>query len=142
VAGGTVFELNLNAYFAAHSRTLKKTILESPGKFDQIAAELTSGRCRVYTADVSELGAIRYKTGKPEQFDILSEQISKEPLAPLVRADASARLQCFLQVVPRIRVLWIDRERSLEVLDGLFRSPEAHEGDPEVVVRFRSLRVH
>jgi general L-amino acid transport system substrate-binding protein len=87
VAGGTVFELNLNVYFAAHSRTLKKTILESPGKFDQIAAELTSGRCRVYTADVSELGAIRYKTGKPEQFDILSEQISKEPLAPLVRAD-------------------------------------------------------
>jgi len=42
---------------------------------------------RVYTADVSELGAIRYKTGHPEQFEILSELISKEPLAPLVRAD-------------------------------------------------------
>jgi len=87
VAGGTVFELNLNSYGTARSLTFKKTILESASKFDDIAAELTSGRCRVYTADVSELGAIRYKTGHPEQFEILSELISKEPLAPLVRAD-------------------------------------------------------
>jgi general L-amino acid transport system substrate-binding protein len=87
VAGGTVFELNLNIYFAAQGLTIKKTILESATRFDEIAAELTSGRCRVYTADVSELGAVRYKTGKPEQFDILKEPISKEPLAPLVRAD-------------------------------------------------------
>ena len=33
---------------------------------------MTSGRCPAYTADVSELGAIRYKTGQPERFDILT----------------------------------------------------------------------
>jgi general L-amino acid transport system substrate-binding protein len=87
VAGGTVFEVNLNTYFETQRLAVKKTILESASRFDDIAAELVSGRCRVYTADVSELGAVRFKTGKPEQFVILSEQISKEPLAPLLRAD-------------------------------------------------------
>jgi general L-amino acid transport system substrate-binding protein len=87
VAGGTVFELNLGAYFTAHSLPLKKTILESPTRFDEIADALTTGRCRAYTADVSELGAIRQRIRHPDEFDILSEHISKEPLAPLVRQD-------------------------------------------------------
>jgi general L-amino acid transport system substrate-binding protein len=87
VAGGTVFELNVSTWFAARSLAIAKVILESHTRFDEIAEALTSGRCRAYTADVSELGAIRSRLAAPGDFDILAAQISREPLAPLVRQD-------------------------------------------------------
>lgn len=87
VAGGTVFEFHVGSYFAAHTLELKKLVLESPARFDEIADALSTGRCRVYTADVSELGAIRSKLARPGDFEILTEHISREPLAPLVRQD-------------------------------------------------------
>jgi len=87
VAGGTNFEFNLGAHFETQKLTLKKIILESASNFSAIAKALASGRCRVYTADVSELGAIRSALPRPLDFEILEEQISREPLAPLVRQD-------------------------------------------------------
>jgi general L-amino acid transport system substrate-binding protein len=85
VAGGTVFEFNLGSYFAGHE--VKKVVLESATEFGEIAKALTSGRCRTYSADVSELGAIRSRLAEPANFTILPDQISREPLAPLVRGD-------------------------------------------------------
>ncbi len=86
VASGTSFELNLGDYFAAHALQLNKVALDSrPEDIDELAKLLDEGRCRAYTADVSELGAIRSRTARPGDFEILSEQISKEPLAQLVR---------------------------------------------------------
>jgi general L-amino acid transport system substrate-binding protein len=87
VAGGTNFEFTLGAHFQTQKLSLKKTILESASNFAAIAKTLASGQCRVYTADVSELGAIRAKLPRPSDFDILEDQISREPLAPLVRQD-------------------------------------------------------
>jgi general L-amino acid transport system substrate-binding protein len=87
VAGGTVFEFNAGAYFEAQSLEIRKVLLESHTRFDEIAEALTTGRCRAYTADVSELGGIRSKLPHPGDFDILTAQISREPLAPLVRQD-------------------------------------------------------
>jgi general L-amino acid transport system substrate-binding protein len=87
VAGGTNFEFNLGAHFETQKLTLKKTILESAANFAAIAKALASAHCRVYTADVSELGAIRSALPRPSDFVILDEQISREPLAPLVRQD-------------------------------------------------------
>jgi len=87
VAGGTFFELNLGAFFETNRLALEKTVLESEYAFDEIADRLTKGTCRVYTADVSQLGAIRSRLSRPADFDILREHISREPLAPLVRAD-------------------------------------------------------
>jgi general L-amino acid transport system substrate-binding protein len=84
VAGGTHFEFNVGTYFASRKLSLKKQVLET-GKFDEIADALRTGRCRAYTADVSDLGAIRRTLPRPGDFDILAEQISREPLAPLVR---------------------------------------------------------
>jgi len=52
----------------------------------QLEAELSAGRCDAFTADVSELASLRSGMRKPDDFRILSEQISKEPLAQLVRA--------------------------------------------------------
>lgn len=87
VAGGTNFEFNAGAYFQNHQLTLKKVVLESAADFRAVAKSVASGKCRVYTADVSELSAIRSQLPQPADFDILDEQISREPLAPLVRQD-------------------------------------------------------
>jgi general L-amino acid transport system substrate-binding protein len=87
VAGGTNFEFNVGSYFQSHQLTLKKIVLESAADFRAIAEALAKGKCRAYTADVSELAAIRSLLAKPNDYDILDEQISREPLAPLVRDD-------------------------------------------------------
>src|SRR6185436_17833338 len=87
VAGGTVFESTLGAHFGAGKLPLKTIVLESAEKFDDIRAAIATGRCTAYTADISQLGAIRSKLSRPGDFEILAEQISREPLAQLVRQD-------------------------------------------------------
>jgi general L-amino acid transport system substrate-binding protein len=87
VAKATFFESNLSSYFRAKHLTLQKVPLESSDNFEEIADALATGRCGAYTADVSELGAIRSKISRAADFEILDQQISKEPLAQLVRQD-------------------------------------------------------
>ena len=79
---GTTTELNL----ADHFRTNKM-------KFEAISAQTVedatkaydSGRCNVFSADVSSLHGIRLRLGKPDDHVILPDVISKEPLGPAVR---------------------------------------------------------
>ena len=82
VAAGTPSESNLTTYFRAHMLELRKVLMETA----QVEAALSSGRCDAFTADVSELGALRSVMRKPEAFSILPDRISKEPLAAAVRA--------------------------------------------------------
>ena len=51
---------------------------------DAVAA-YQEGKCDAYTADQSQLYAVRLKLAKPEEHIILPEVISKEPLGPVVR---------------------------------------------------------
>ena len=44
-----------------------------------------SGRCQVYTTDMSDLAGMRTLAQDPSKYEILSEVISKEPLGPAVR---------------------------------------------------------
>jgi len=81
VAGG-LSESNLTGYFRSHKLTLQKRLIQPA----QVEAELSAGRCDAFTADVSELGSLRSGMRRPGDFRILPEQISKEPLAQLVRA--------------------------------------------------------
>lgn len=81
VAGGE-HEFNLNTYFKLHNLVLKKVLLRSR---DQAATELAARHCAVFSADVSELGSVRSQMRDRQQFAILPEQISKEPLAQVVR---------------------------------------------------------
>jgi general L-amino acid transport system substrate-binding protein len=62
---------------------------------DKEADEAMRGnRCRAYSADISWLGAARSRfTDGLAHYDILPDQISKEPLAPLMRAQDSELLQ-------------------------------------------------
>jgi general L-amino acid transport system substrate-binding protein len=81
VVSAGLSESNLTAYFRSHQLTLEKRLIQPA----QAEAELAAGRCNAFTADVSELGSLRSEMRKPGDFRILSEQISKEPLAQLVR---------------------------------------------------------
>lgn len=82
VVPGGENEFNLNTYFKLHNLGLKKVLLRS---LDLAEAELTAGRCRAFTADISVLGSVRSTMRDGKRFEILSEQISKEPLAQVVR---------------------------------------------------------
>ena len=46
---------------------------------------LFGGQCDAFSADMTMLGAIRADALDPRNYDLLPEQISKEPLAPLIR---------------------------------------------------------
>ena len=86
VAPGTTTELNLADYFRANKMTFKPVVIE---KVEEVRAAFFSGRCDVYTNDSSSLYATRAANvpppGKPEDYIVLPEIISKEPLAPAVR---------------------------------------------------------
>jgi general L-amino acid transport system substrate-binding protein len=86
VAPGTTTELNLADYFRANRMTFKPVVIE---KVDEIRAAFFAGRCDVYTTDASSLAATRAANVPPprtfDDFVILPEIISKEPLGPVVR---------------------------------------------------------
>ena len=83
---GTTTELNLADYFRANKMTFKPVVIE---KVDEVRAAFFSGRCDVYTTDNSSLYATRAANVPPpltvDDFIILPEVISKEPLGPVVR---------------------------------------------------------
>ena len=81
VVSSGLHESNLTIYFRLHKLTLQKRLIQS----SQAEAELSAGRCGAFTADVSELGSLRSAMRNPGGFRILAEQISREPLAQLVR---------------------------------------------------------
>ena len=86
VQPGTTTELNLADYFRANKMTFKPVVIE---KVEEIRAAFYAGRCDVYTTDASGLYSTRAANTpaplKPDDFIILPEIISKEPLGPAVR---------------------------------------------------------
>jgi general L-amino acid transport system substrate-binding protein len=83
VAPGTTTELNLADYFRANKMDFKPVVIE---KVDELRAAFFSGRCDVLTGDASALNATRIaQAPNPDDYIILPERISKEPLAPVVR---------------------------------------------------------
>jgi general L-amino acid transport system substrate-binding protein len=82
VQAGTTTELNLSDYFRTNK--MKFTPI-SYDKSDESAKSLEAGRCDVLTSDQSQLYAQRIKLAKPDEYVVLPEVISKEPLGPVVR---------------------------------------------------------
>ncbi len=52
---------------------------------NQIQTAFLSGRCDAYSTDSTALAGFRSQQGKPTDFVLLPEIISKEPLGPMVR---------------------------------------------------------
>jgi len=83
VQPGTTTELNLADYFRANKMTFKPVVIE---KLEEVTNAYFSGRCDVYTTDVSGLVSTRgARAPNPADHVILPEVISKEPLGPAVR---------------------------------------------------------
>ena len=85
VQTGTTTELNLADFARANKLNTKPVVFES---LEESKVAFFGGRCKAYTTDASGLASIRAKDApNPDDYIILPELISKEPLGPAVRRD-------------------------------------------------------
>ncbi len=83
VQAGTTTELNLADFFRSRGMSFKPVVYES---LAESKVGFFNGRCQVYTTDASGLASIRaVDAPNPDDYVILPEIISKEPLGPVVR---------------------------------------------------------
>jgi general L-amino acid transport system substrate-binding protein len=82
VLPGTTTEQNAADYFRANKMSMKPVVIEST---PQLAKAFFAGRCDCLTSDASQLAGARATAPKPDDYVILPEIISREPLAPAVR---------------------------------------------------------
>ena len=86
VPSGSTTELNLADFVRANKITIKPVVIAD---MDQIRQAFFAGRCDVYTGDSSRLYSSRAANvpppAKAEDFIVLPDIISKEPLAPAFR---------------------------------------------------------
>lgn len=82
VLPGTTTEQNVADYFRSNSMDWKPVVIEST---TELAKTFFAGRCDVLTSDASQLAGTRAVSPNPQDYTILPEIISKEPLAPAVR---------------------------------------------------------
>src|SRR5260370_420362 len=82
VQTGNPTEQNLADYFKLNN--MKYEVIAFANE-DETVKAYESGRCDVFTTDVSGLYAERLKLANPADHAVLPEVISKEPLGPMVR---------------------------------------------------------
>lgn len=82
VQPGTTTELNLTDYFRTNNMRFTPVVIEN---VEEIRSAFISGRCDAYTNDASSLASFRATQQNPNDFVLLPEIISKEPLGPTVR---------------------------------------------------------
>jgi len=79
---GTTTEMNAADFFRKNGMPWKPLVIDSNAELNKA---FFAGRCDVLTSDASQLAAIRSVAPNPDDYIILPEIISKEPLAPVVR---------------------------------------------------------
>ncbi len=82
VLPGTTTEQNAADFFRSTKMTMKPVVIEQNTELNQA---FFGGRCDVLTSDASQLAGIRAVAPQPDDYVILPEIISKEPLCPVVR---------------------------------------------------------
>ena len=83
---GTTTAQNISDYFRTVGGKFELVVFESP---DENRAAFFAGRCEAITSDRSDLASIRAVANNPDDYILLPETISKEPLAPAVRQNDS-----------------------------------------------------
>jgi general L-amino acid transport system substrate-binding protein len=84
VQAGTTTELNLADFFRRHKITFTPVVFETP---EQAFAAYNSNRCKIITADISQLLAHKATLTRPNDHAVMNVVMSKEPLGPVVRQD-------------------------------------------------------
>ena len=82
VLPGTTTEQNAADFFRSNKMDWKPVVIETT---TELAKTFLAGRCDVLTSDASQLAGTRAVSPNPQDYAILPEIISKEPLAPAVR---------------------------------------------------------
>ena len=82
VQAGTTSEKNVAEYFAANGIKYKSVVFDTA---EAIQSAFFAGRCQAYTTDMSDLAGARTHASNPNDYVVLPEVISKEPLGPAVR---------------------------------------------------------
>ncbi len=82
VQTGTTTELNLADFFNVNGIAYQPVPVQTPAEADQ---QFLGGACDAYTTDASQLATQRGAYPDPDNYVILPEIISKEPLGPVVR---------------------------------------------------------
>ena len=87
---GTSNENTLADWARANNITYKPVVIE---QFNEVVSAFAAGRCDVFSTDAAGLASIRVSRLKnPDDYQVLPEQISKEPLGPFVRQGDDAWL--------------------------------------------------
>jgi general L-amino acid transport system substrate-binding protein len=80
---GSTTELNVSDFFRANNMRMNPVTFEN---VEEIRTAFVAGRCDVYSSDTSTLAAFRAGQGtRADDFMLLPEIFSKEPLGPSVR---------------------------------------------------------
>jgi general L-amino acid transport system substrate-binding protein len=82
VIPGTTTEQNLTEYFRVKKMSFKPVVI---AELAQVQQAFFAGRCDVFTTDKSGLAATRLTAPNKDDYLILPEAISKEPLGPMIR---------------------------------------------------------
>ncbi len=82
VLPGTTTELNVADYFRTNKMKMKPVVIEQNAELNKA---FFAGRCDCMTSDASQLAGVRAVAPNPDDYMILPDIISKEPLAPAVR---------------------------------------------------------
>ncbi|MFP4310009.1 MAG: amino acid ABC transporter substrate-binding protein, partial [Desulfococcaceae bacterium] len=82
VLPGTTTEQNAADFFRSNGMDWKPVVIEQTA---ELAKAFFAGRCDCLTSDASQLAGTRAVAPNPDDYIILPEIISKEPLAPAVR---------------------------------------------------------
>ncbi len=82
VLPGTTTEMNAADFFRKNSLQWKPVVIEQTA---ELSKAFFAGRCDCLTSDASQLAAHRSVAPNPDDYVLLPEIISKEPLAPVVR---------------------------------------------------------
>jgi general L-amino acid transport system substrate-binding protein len=81
IQSGTTGELNIADFFRKNGKTFTPVVIEDTNEFIQA---LDTGRVDALTQDASDLALKRGQLSKPDDYILLPERLSKEPLAPAV----------------------------------------------------------
>lgn len=82
IEAGTTTELNAADYFASNGMEFNPVTFTGQ---DEVLQAFQDGRCDVMTSDSSQLAGNRTEMANPDDYALLPELISKEPLAVVVR---------------------------------------------------------
>ena len=82
VLPGTTTEMNVSDFFRSNGMKWKPVVIEQTA---ELSKAFFADRCDALTSDASQLAAHRAVARNPDDYVLLPEIISKEPLAPVVR---------------------------------------------------------